>query len=94
MKQSEKTCTTAIRTETATEHGRIYRYVLSFREISHRARLYSIRAELTGANGAYESAEVTDAFSDPAHALIFFSLCREHLITPVHLEEILMDFEY
>lgn len=94
MKQSENTCKAVIRTETAIEHGRTYRYVLSYREGAHRARLYSIRAELTGENGAHESAEVTDAFSDPAHALIFFSLCHEHLVTPVHLEEILMDFEY
>ena len=94
MKQSGNTCTTVIRTETAMEHGRTYRYSLFFCEGTHRTRLYSVRAELTGESGAHESAEVTDAFSDPAHALIFFSLCREHLVTPVHLEEILMDFEY
>ncbi len=56
--------------------------------------MYSIRAELTEEDGATYTAEVTDAFADPGHALIFFSLCHEHLVMPRHLSDVLADFEY
>ncbi len=94
MKQSETTDTIVVRTETVHDNGFTYRYVLSLdRHSPHCPALYSIRAELTRDSGETESAEVRDAFADPGHALIFFSLCHEHLVSPRHLTEILSDFE-
>lgn len=97
MKQSEKMNATVVRTETVHENGFTYRYVLYFRQdphTSYRPPLYSVRAELTQEDGATYAAEVTDVFADPGHALIFFSLCHEHLVMPMHLSEVLADFEH
>ena len=97
MKQSEKLSETVVRTETVHENGFTYRYVLFFRRdlhSSYRPPMYSIRAELTEEDGATYTAEVTDAFADPGHALIFFSLCHEHLVMPIHLSDVLAEFEY
>ncbi len=97
MKQSEKLSETVVRTETVHENGFTYRYVLFFRKdphTSYRPPMYSVRAELTEEDGATCVAEVADAFADPGHALIFFSLCHEHLVSPCHLSEVLADFEY
>ena len=97
MKQSEKTDTTLVRTETVYDNGYTYRYLLFLRQDPHttyRPPLYSIRAELTEDGKPTHAEEVTDAFFDPGRALIFFSLCHEHLVLPGHLLEILMDFEH
>lgn len=97
MKQSEKANTIVIRTETIHENGFTYRYILYQKQnlhASYRPPLYSIRAELTEDDGEVYAAEVTDAFADPGHALIFFSLCHEHLVMPIHLSDVLMDFEH
>ena len=97
MKQSEKINATVIRTETVHKNGFIYKYTLLFSQdphTSYRTPLYSIRAELYDEGGRIDTAEVTDAFADPGHALIFFSLCHEHLVMPIHLCDVLMDFEH
>ena len=91
VKQKEIT----VREETIREKDFVYRYVLYYREDLHAGKspMYSIRAQVAQQGEATSVAHITDAFADPGHALIFFELCRTHRVMPVHLAEVLEDFE-
>ncbi len=84
-----------VRSETIREKDFVYRYVLYYREDLHTSRspLYSIRAQVAQQGEETSVAQITDAFADPGHALIFFELCRTHRVMPIHLAEVLEDFE-
>lgn len=93
MKLSERNDMTAVRSDTVSEGGSTYRYTLFIRRDPHatyRSPLYSVRAEVLGGD-CYEA---LDAFIDPGHALIFYELLRTHRVSPVHLLEVLEDFEH
>lgn len=84
-----------VRAETIRQKDFVYRYVLYYREDLHTSKtpLYSIRAQLTRQGEETIASEITDAFADPGHALVFFELCRTHRISPLHLADVLSDFE-
>ena len=59
--------------------------------ISYRMPLYSIKIEMTDANGRQTDAMVNDVFSDIGKALVFYSKLVDNLATPINLPYIFED---
>ena len=96
MRHLLKTDITTVCTDTVTEGGICYKYTLQRHEDKHRrdfsSPIYSIRAEILTDRGTHEESEIKDAFIDPGYALLFYELCKENLVMPVHLSEVFEDF--
>lgn len=80
--------------EKCTEDG-VYRYSLLVSEsrgvASYRLPLYSIRIEMTRADGYHTEARTKDLFADVGKAVVFYERMVEHLATPIDLAYIVED---
>ena len=94
MKLSEKIHAIPVRTDTVAEEDILYRYTLSLCQDMHapyQCPTYLIQAEQIDADGS-TLREATEVLVDPGYALIFYEICREHRVSPVHLHDIAEDF--
>ena len=96
MKLSEQTNNLTIRTDTVKEEELTYRYTLSASQSPHasyRAPRYFLKAERLGTDGSILQ-EATAAVADPGYALILFEILCAHRVSPVHLCDVIEDFEH
>ena len=84
-----------IRSEVREADGAKYCYTLLMSEsnkvASFKIPLYSIKIEMTDADGNNTSARTCDLFADVGKALSFFKKLYENLATPLNLPYILED---
>ena len=94
MKLSEKRYSIPVRTDTVTEEDIVYRYTLFFSQPLHaptRSPAYFIQAETLDPEGRCIE-KATETLLDPGYAMVFYEICREHRVSPVHLHDVAEDF--
>ncbi len=86
---------TVIRRDHKEDGGNKYTYELLMREdtktASYKIPLYSIRLNMTDADGNETSASVKDLFADIRKAISFYEKLVRHLATPIDLRYIVED---
>ena len=95
MKLSEQTNLT-IRQDTVKDEGVTYRYTLSAAQSLHsalRTPHYFLKAERLDTDGSILQ-EATASVLDPGYALILFEILCAHRVSPLHLSDVIEDFEH
>lgn len=84
-----------IREDEKSTDDAVYRYSLLVSEskgiASYRLPLYSIKIEMTRADGYHTEACTKELFADIGKAVVFYERMVEHLATPIDLAYIVED---
>ena len=95
MRNKIKTNETTIRREVREDDGAQYTYTLVMHESRATASfgipLYSVRIEMTDAEGNKSDSEVGDVFADAGRAIVFYEKLVRNLATPIDLAYVLED---
>ena len=93
--KKQRTKDTVIRQDFREDSENSYSYQLIMREdtrtASYKIPLYSIRVNMTDAEGESTSADVKDFFADAGKAIKFYEKLVRYLATPIDLRYIVED---
>lgn len=95
MKKSENKSGKTVRISKIEANGASYMYSLIVKEsdkvASYRLPLYSIKIEMSSADGGHTEAQTGEIFADIGKAVVFYERLIESLATPLNLPYILED---
>ena len=93
--RKQRTSNTVIRQDLREDAENKYTYQLIMHEdvrtASYKIPLYSIRVNMTDADGEVTTADVNDLFADAGKAIKFYEKLVKHLATPIDLRYIVED---